>query len=48
MTTSNGSSSGNVFQDLGFDEPAEELAKAKLTFKIRQIISDQGLSQKEA
>jgi predicted XRE-type DNA-binding protein len=31
-------SSGNVFADLGFAEPEEELAKAQLASHIRQII----------
>lgn len=31
-------SSGNVFADLGIDNPEEELTKAKLVWKIEQII----------
>jgi predicted XRE-type DNA-binding protein len=38
-------SSGNVFADLGFSEPGEELAKAKLASHIRQIIKDRRLTQ---
>ena len=38
-------SSGNVFADLGFAEPAEELAKAKLASRIRQIIKESRLTQ---
>jgi predicted XRE-type DNA-binding protein len=38
-------SSGNVFADLDFAEPAEELAKAKLASRIRQIIKDRRLTQ---
>ena len=38
-------SSGNVFADLGFAEPEEELAKAKLASRIRQIIKDRRLTQ---
>ncbi len=39
------SSGGNVFADLGFAEPEEELAKAKLASRIRQIIKDRLLTQ---
>jgi predicted XRE-type DNA-binding protein len=41
-------SSGNVFEDLGIENPAEELAKAKLASGIRQAIRDIGLTQVEA
>jgi predicted XRE-type DNA-binding protein len=41
-------SSGNVFADLGFAEPEEELAKAKLASRIRQIIEDRRLTQAAA
>jgi len=37
--------SGNVFADLGFAEPEEELAKAQLASHIRQIIKRQRLTQ---
>ncbi|OAB55242.1 XRE family transcriptional regulator [Phormidium willei BDU 130791] len=37
--------SGNVFADLGFAEPEEELAKAQLASHIRQIIKRRGLTQ---
>ena len=37
--------SGNVFADLGFAEPAEELARAKLASRIRQIIEERRLTQ---
>ena len=30
--------SGNVFADLGFAEPEEELAKAQISTHLRQII----------
>jgi predicted XRE-type DNA-binding protein len=40
--------SGNVFADLGFDAPEEELAKAKLASRIRQIIEDRNLTQVSA
>ncbi len=41
-------STGNVFQDLGFDKPEEELAKAELSIQIRNIVQQRGLTQKQA
>jgi predicted XRE-type DNA-binding protein len=41
-------SSGNVFADLGFAEPEEELAKAKLASRIRQIVKRRRLTQAAA
>ena len=38
-------SSGNVFADLGFAEPEEELTKAQLASHIRQIIKRRRLTQ---
>ncbi len=38
-------SSGNVFADLGFAEPEEELAKAQLASHIRRIIRRKRLTQ---
>ena len=38
-------SSGNVFADLGFDAPEEELTKAQLASHIRQIIKRRRLTQ---
>lgn len=38
-------SSGNVFADLGFDNPEEELLKAKLAREIRAIIKRRRLIQ---
>ncbi|OJU08521.1 MAG: XRE family transcriptional regulator [Alphaproteobacteria bacterium 64-11] len=38
-------SSGNVFADLGFEQPEEELAKAKLAVHIWKIISDRKMTQ---
>jgi predicted XRE-type DNA-binding protein len=38
-------SSGNVFADLGFAEPEEELTKAQLASHIRQVIKRQRLTQ---
>ena len=40
--------SGNVFQDLGFDNPQEELTKAKLASTIYDIIEDRKLTHKKA
>ena len=41
-------SSGNVFADLGFAEPEEELTKAQLTSHIRQIIKRRRMTQATA
>lgn len=38
-------SSGNVFADLGFAEPEEELARAQLASRIQQIIRRRRLTQ---
>jgi predicted XRE-type DNA-binding protein len=38
-------SSGNVFADLGFAEPEEELTKAQLASHIRQVIRRERLTQ---
>lgn len=38
-------SSGNVFADLGFENPEEELAKAKLARALGEVIKGKGLSQ---
>ncbi|ESZ32738.1 helix-turn-helix domain-containing protein [Mesorhizobium sp. M0292] len=38
-------SSGNVFADLGFENPEEELLKAKLAREIRAIIKRRRLTQ---
>lgn len=40
--------SGNVYADLGFDNPAEEVLKAKLAREIRAIINQRKLSQTDA
>lgn len=40
--------SGNVFADLGFDNPEEELLKAKLVREIRAIIKRRRLTQANA
>ncbi len=41
-------SSGNIFADLGFANPEQELIKAKLTLQIHNIIKEGGLTQTEA
>jgi predicted XRE-type DNA-binding protein len=41
-------SSGNVFADLGFGNPEEELLKAKLVREIRGIIKRRKLTQAKA
>jgi predicted XRE-type DNA-binding protein len=41
-------SSGNVFADLGFGSPEEELFKAKLVREIRGIIKRRKLTQTKA
>jgi predicted XRE-type DNA-binding protein len=41
-------SSGNVFADLGFDNPEEELFKAKLVREIRGIIKRRKLTETKA
>ena len=38
-------SSGNVFADLGFANPEEELAKAKLVSALAEVIRKMGLAQ---
>jgi len=37
--------SGNVFADLGFPNPEEELTKAKLVSQINNLIKEKGLTQ---
>ncbi len=41
-------SSGNVFADLGFAEPEEELTKAQLASHLRRLLKRQGLTQASA
>jgi predicted XRE-type DNA-binding protein len=41
-------SSGNIFADLGFANPEQELIKANLTLQIHNIIKESGLTQIEA
>lgn len=40
--------SGNVFADLGFDAPEEELTKAQLASQIRHIVKRRRLTQSAA
>ena len=37
--------SGNVYADLGFENPAEELAKAQLASLLDDVIRERGLTQ---
>ena len=41
-------SSGNVFADIGLDQPQQRLAKSDLAIKIAQAIAKQQLSQTQA
>lgn len=41
-------SSGNVFEDIGFDDAKERLVKADLAIKINDIIKSRKLKQEEA
>jgi len=41
-------SSGNVFADLGFRNPKQELLKAKLTIEIYRLLKSRGVTQQEA
>lgn len=40
--------SGNVFRDLGFDRPDEELAKAMLIVQLRDLVKARRLRQTDA
>src|SRR5205823_13581606 len=40
--------SGNVFADLGFPNPEEELARADLAIRIAQLLKERKLTQKQA
>ena len=40
--------SGNVYADLGFENPAEEMAKAELAMMIDRVIQERGLTQQAA
>lgn len=39
---------GNVFADLGIENPEEELTKAKLVWEIEKIINEKKLTQTQA
>lgn len=41
-------STGNVFADLGFEHPEEELAKAQLVLQIVELVRAKGLTQVQA
>jgi len=41
-------SSGNVFADLGLEQPEEVQAKAQIAYHLSQIINHRHLTQKEA
>jgi predicted XRE-type DNA-binding protein len=41
-------SSGNVFADIGFPNPEQELLKARLTLQIYQVIKQRKLTQARA
>jgi predicted XRE-type DNA-binding protein len=41
-------SSGNVFRDLGFANPEQELLKARLLLQIQQTVKKRGLTQVQA
>lgn len=48
MAIEHETSSGNVFEDIGVDNPAEALVKAQLASKIVSIIKHRHLKQKDA
>src|SRR3984957_8276650 len=41
-------SSGNVFADLGFPNPEQEMMKTRLTLQIYRIIRERGFTQAKA
>ena len=41
-------SSGNIFADLGLENPGEHLAKSDIAIAISEIIKERGLTQEEA
>ena len=40
--------SGNIFKDLGFEHPEDELAKVRLASIINEIIEERGFTQDSA
>jgi predicted XRE-type DNA-binding protein len=48
MSTNVTRGSGNVFADLGFENPDEELLKAQLALRVRTLIEAQELTQAKA
>jgi predicted XRE-type DNA-binding protein len=41
-------STGNIFKDLGYENPEETLSKVKMAIKINEIIAQKGYKQKKA
>ncbi len=41
-------SSGNIFADIGLDNPEEELTKARFVVSVRRLIEENNLTQMEA
>jgi predicted XRE-type DNA-binding protein len=41
-------SSGNIFEDMGFDNPTDELLKANLTAHISALLQEKKIRQKDA
>ena len=48
MSTKHEVSSGNIFADLGFEQPVEMLAKAELARRISSILKHRHMTQTEA
>lgn len=48
MSIEHEKSSGNVFADLGFPNPEQELVKAELTIQIYKRLKNRDLTQAEA
>ena len=40
-------SSGNVFEDLGLPHPERVLARSQIMIRIKEIIKDKGITQKQ-
>ncbi len=40
--------SGNVYADLGYEQPEEMQAKAELVFRLAHILEERGLTQTQA
>ena len=48
MTATIRRGSGNVFEDLGFEQSAEHKAKADLALQVIQVVTNRNLTQQEA